>query len=93
MKKSQLTLTDMNKKLIDQHNVEVDDLNRQLKETREELISKRRKLDKYVDIVSSFSKQMEEFERFQETSNREVQRLKDQVAAQNEEKESLLKQI
>ena len=36
---------------------------------------------------------MEEFERFQETSNREVQKLKDQIVAQNVEKESLLKQI
>ena len=68
-------------------------MNKQLRESREELISKRRKLDKYVDIVKSFSKQMEEFERFQETSNREVQKLKDQIVAQNVEKESLLKQI
>ena len=68
-------------------------MNKQLRESREELISKRRKLDKYVDIVKSFSKQMEEFEKFQETSNREVQKLKDQIVAQNVEKESLLKQI
>lgn len=68
-------------------------MNKQLRESREELITKRRKLDKYVDIVKSFSKQMEEFERFQETSNREVQKLKDQIVAQNVEKESLLKQI
>ena len=68
-------------------------MNKQLRESREELITKRRKLDKYVDIVKSFSKQMEEFERFQETSNREVQKLKDQIVAQNVERESLLKQI
>ena len=68
-------------------------MNKQLRESREELITKRRKLDKYVDIVKSFSKQMEEFERFQDTSNREVQKLKDQIVAQNVDKESLLKQI
>ena len=54
MKKSQLTLTEMNKKLIDQHNIEIDNLNKQLKEAREETIGKRRKLDKYVDMVNSF---------------------------------------
>ena len=56
-------------------------MNNQLRETREELITKRRKLDKYVDIVGSFQKQMDEFERFQDTSNREVQKLKDELVA------------
>lgn len=64
MKKSQLTLTEMNKKLIDQHNAEVDSLNQQLKGARDELNAKKQKLDKYVDIVNSFNAQMENFERF-----------------------------
>ena len=38
MKKSQLTLTDMNKKLIDSHNVEVDNLNIEVRECRDELV-------------------------------------------------------
>jgi len=41
MKKSQLTLTDMNKNLIDRHHREVETLNNQLRETREDLFTKR----------------------------------------------------
>ena len=45
----------MNKKLIDRHNGEVEDLNTKLRSTRDELATKRVKLEKYVDIVKSFS--------------------------------------
>jgi len=68
MKKSQLTLTEMNKKLIDRHSEEVNALHEQLKETREELATKRRKLEKYVVIVRDFGEQMKMFESFQASS-------------------------
>ena len=41
----------MNKNLIDRHNEEVANLNLKLKDTREELHTKKQKLDKYVGIV------------------------------------------
>jgi len=52
MKKSQIQLTDMNKKLIDRHNQEVTDLNNKLKTARTELYDKRNKLEKYKSIVA-----------------------------------------
>ena len=75
----------MNKKLIDRHNGEVEDLNDKLRSTRDELATKRVKLEKYVDIVKSFTTQMEMFDSFKESSNNEIKRLREQVKAKDEE--------
>ena len=83
----------MNKKLIDRHNGEVEDLNTKLRSTRDELATKRVKLEKYVDIVKSFTTQMEMFDSFKESSNNEIkrflerllERLREQVKAKDEE--------
>ena len=44
----------MNKKLIERHDAEVRALNEQLREAREELYTKRNKLDKYHGVVKDF---------------------------------------
>lgn len=89
MKKSQLTLTEMNKKLIERHSQEVDKLNSQLRETSIEIGQKRRKLDKYAEIIKSFSQQLEIFESFQQSTNAEIKRLKDCIKEKERENKFL----
>ena len=48
----------MNKKLIDRHNIEIDDLNEKLKTTRSDLYETRGKLAKYKEIAGDFQGQM-----------------------------------
>ena len=66
----------MNKKLIDRHSIEIDDLNEKLKSTRSDLYETRGKLEKYKEIAGDFKEQMEMFEQFQRSSNTEIARLK-----------------
>lgn len=51
-------MTEMNKKLIDRHNIEIDDLNEKLKTTRSDLYETRGKLEKYKEIAGDFKGQM-----------------------------------
>lgn len=89
MKKSQKTLTEMNKQMIERHSLEVDQLNSQLREANIELSSKRRKMEKYVEIITSFTQQMEIFESFQKSTSLEITMLKNRIREKEKENDLL----
>ena len=100
MKKSQLELVEMNKKLIRSHEEEIKSLTEYITKTDKDLTVKTKKLEKYQDIIKSFNGQIEMFEEFQKNSVREIEKLQDQASLFQDlykkeklEKEELIKKL
>ena len=64
LKKSQLTLVDMNKNILVQRQSEASGLQHQYEESIKDIADKNKKLQKYQDIVKSFNAQIEMFDKF-----------------------------
>ena len=65
----------MNKKLIKTHEEEMKTLTDYIKKTDKELQEKTKKLEKYQDVLKTFNGQIDMFERFQQRSVKDIERL------------------
>jgi chromosome segregation ATPase len=95
LKESQLSLLAMNKQMLVSHQKEVSELQQNLSAVKTELRAKTEKVETYQEIMKSFNGQINEFEEFQQNSQRDMNTLSEQYKLYKElyEKESMQKQL